>query len=209
MLPYTLFGPVVTPLAILWRAISFPPASLLRFATGFLTPKLPEVDLTDQVMIVTGSNTGIGKQTALHLARMGATVVMACRSLERAIAAKAEIEATIRGGERGRSFNIPTGTGISRPEGGCKGGLEVMHLDLGDLTSVNRFVKEFKDRYTRLDVLVNNAGLNGKGLTADGFDATFGVNFLGHFALTMELMPLITATPRSRYVVLCHVLLFS
>ena len=77
-----------------------------------------------------------------------------------------------------------------------------MQLDLGDLESVRRFVAEFRDRYERLDLLINNAGIMVPpyGKTAQGFETQFGVNHLGHFALTGLLLDLLIQTPQSRVV---------
>jgi NAD(P)-dependent dehydrogenase (short-subunit alcohol dehydrogenase family) len=132
-----------------------------------------------KICIVTGSNTGIGKETARGLAQRGATVVLACRDVAKAEAARADIAAS---------------TG--------RGDLAVMPLDLGDKASVRAFAAAFRARYARLDVLVNNAGVYARerGTTRDGFETTFGVNHLGTFLLTQELLPLIRASAPARIV---------
>jgi NAD(P)-dependent dehydrogenase (short-subunit alcohol dehydrogenase family) len=136
-------------------------------------------DLTGKVAIVTGANSGIGYETALELAQKGATVVMACRSLPKAEAAAAQIRETIPPGD-----------------------VAVMELDLGDLESVRRFAAAFQERYDRLDLLINNAGIMVPpyGKTAQGFETQIGVNHLGHFALTGLLLDLLLQTPQSRVV---------
>ncbi|CAM9848675.1 unnamed protein product [Discosporangium mesarthrocarpum] len=103
MIPYPVFGTVLVPLAMCWKAISSPVVFLLQLAGATsVQPKLPTIDMSDRVVIVTGANTGIGKQTALSLAGMGATVVMACRSMERGEGAKADIERTLSEGDDAR-----------------------------------------------------------------------------------------------------------
>ncbi len=134
-----------------------------------------------KVAIVTGANSGIGYETARELARKGATVLLACRSQSRGETAVSQIRA------ENPNANV-----------------ELMLLDLGDLASVRRFVDEFNGRYDRLDMLINNAGvmMPPLGKTADGFELQFGINHLGHFALTGLLQDTITRTPKSRVVMI-------
>ena len=110
---------------------------------------------------MTGANTGIGLPTAAELARHGAGVIMACRSVERARAATGRID-----------------------RGNLAGSMVVMELDLADLASVRGFAEEFRRRFDRLDLLINNAGVMLPPLsrTADGFEVQLGTNHLGHFA---------------------------
>lgn len=138
-----------------------------------------------KVCIVTGSNTGIGKETARGLAQQGATVVMAVRDLTKGEAARAEIAAST-----GRSD------------------VAVMKLDLGDLASVRAFAREFQEKYPRLDILVNNAGVwtTARATTKDGFETTFGTNHLGTFLLTNELLPVLKKSAPARVVVLSSAL---
>jgi NAD(P)-dependent dehydrogenase (short-subunit alcohol dehydrogenase family) len=133
------------------------------------------------VAIVTGANSGLGYETARALARKGATVIMAVRNLEKGHAAAERIE-----GEE------PAGN------------IEVLHLDLADLASVQRFAEVFQEGYDQLDLLINNAGVMmvpQRQETADGFEMQFGTNHLGHFALTGRLLDLLLRTPGSRVVV--------
>jgi len=134
-----------------------------------------------KIVVVTGSNTGIGKETARGLARLGATVVMACRDPRKAEAARAEIAAAT-----GRTD------------------LVAMPLDLGSKASIRAFARAFGERYGKLDVLVNNAGVwpTSRSTTADGIETTWGTNHVGTFLLTNELLPLIRASAPSRVVVL-------
>lgn len=136
-------------------------------------------DQSGRVAIVTGSNSGIGFETARVLAGKGAAVVMACRNLEKASPKADEIRAAHPGAD-----------------------VEVMQLDLSDLGSVQRFAEAFRAKHSRLDLLINNAGIMVPpyGKTAQGFETQFGVNHLGHFALTGSLLDLITNTPGSRIV---------
>jgi NAD(P)-dependent dehydrogenase (short-subunit alcohol dehydrogenase family) len=136
-------------------------------------------DLTGKVIIVTGANSGIGYEAAKEFAHKGARTILACRSMDKAQAALGQIQA-----------EIP-----SAPA-------EIMQLDLASLASVHRFAEEFKAKYDRLDVLVNNAGIMWVpyGLTEDGFEQHFGTNHLGHFALTGLLINLLLETPGSRVV---------
>ncbi|MEM7334500.1 MAG: oxidoreductase [Chloroflexota bacterium] len=136
-------------------------------------------DLTGKVAIVTGANSGLGFETSKELARKGATVIMACRNQAKAQSAFDEIKA-----------EIPNAN------------IELMTLDLASLDSIEQFVKAFKEKYQRLDQLINNAGIMmvPYGHTVDGFERQFGTNHLGHFALTGQLMDLIKSTAGARVV---------
>lgn len=132
-----------------------------------------------RVAIVTGGNTGIGKETVRGLAREGATVVLACRDAAKGEAARAELEPSVGPGK-----------------------IRVMPLDLADLSSVRTFAAAFGAAFGRLDVLVNNAGVwpTRRQTTRDGFELTLGTNHLGHFVLTQELLPLLKKSAPSRIV---------
>lgn len=135
-------------------------------------------DLSGRVAVVTGGNRGLGLEVTRYLAGRGARVVIACRD-ERAGEAAAD--------------------GLRA--GGATGAVEVRPLDLASLASVEKFAGELSSE-PRLDVLANTAGLMAvdRGLTADGFETHMGVNHLGHFALTVRLLPLLAATGNSRVV---------
>ena len=141
-------------------------------------------DQSGRVSVVTGSNTGIGLETAAALARHGAHVVMACRDQGKGRAAAARIAAD-----------------------GASGTLDVMVLDLADLASVRSFCDAFHERYDRLDLLINNAGVMWPpaSKTVDGFELQFGTNHLGHFALTGRLLDLLRRTSGSRVVTVSSV----
>ena len=138
-------------------------------------------ELRDRVIVITGGNAGIGKETAVGLAQKGATVVITARDQQRGAAALEEI--------RGR-----TGRDDER--------LVVMPLDLASFASIRAFASDLLDRSDRLDVLVNNAGLvlRQRRETADGFETTFGVNHLGHFLLTDLLLDRLRAGESARIV---------
>jgi retinol dehydrogenase 12 len=120
--------------------------------------------------LVTGATSGIGKETALRLAALGATVIVSARDAARGAAAKAEIQAR---------------EPLAR--------VEVMTADLSDLSQVRRLAADVRSRHDRLDVLVNNAGVisPGRQLTADGLETTFATNHLGPFLLTSLLRGLL------------------
>lgn len=145
--------------------------------TNWTTENIP--DLTGKIAIVTGANSGIGYETARALAYKGASVVLACRNLDKGEAATRQIVQAHPGAQA-----------------------ELLPLDLSDLASIRRFASEFADHYDRLDLLINNAGIMAIpfGKTADGFELQFGTNHLGHFALTGLLLQLILHTPRARII---------
>ena len=137
-------------------------------------------DQSGRTAIVTGANSGIGYETARALAGKGAQVIMACRDVEKARAAAARITAE-----------------------GPSGAVTVEALDLSDLESVRAFTARFLAGHSRLDLLINNAGVMvpPEGRTRQGFELQFGTNHLGHFALTAQLLPVLQRTAGSRVVV--------
>lgn len=132
-----------------------------------------------KVCIVTGSNSGIGRETALSLAKTGATVIMAVRNWERGEKALTEIV--------DKTGNHETA---------------LMICDLSSMESIRHFAKEFKNKYGRLDVLINNTGafVYKSQTTVDGFERTIAVNYLGPFFLTHELLPLLRSSSPSRVI---------
>ena len=139
---------------------------------------------TGRIAIVTGANNGIGFETTVGMADAGFHVVMACRSQEKAEAAKAEVVA-----------RVPSAS------------LDTILLDLSDLASVRAFAEAFRARYAKLDVLINNAGilLYSAKTNAEGVDLQFATNHLGHFLLTALLIDLIPDDPASRIVSLSSI----
>ncbi len=134
--------------------------------------------MQNRVILITGANRGIGKETTRGLARMGATICIACRNLLQAEAVCDEIKA-----ESGNSH------------------INVMHLDLASLASIRTFVEQFASAYNQLNVLINNAGSFSmqREETADGLERTIGTNYLGPFLLTHLLLPVIQ-TPGARII---------
>lgn len=135
-------------------------------------------DLSDKTALVTGANSGIGLETARALAQAGATVVLACRSAE-----KAE----------------PVVAQLIEETGNDK--LRFEPLDLADLDSVRAFAERWLQTEAPIDLLINNAGLAAhRGQTKQGFEIQFGVNHLGHFLLTELLLERVKASAPSRIV---------
>jgi len=132
-----------------------------------------------RTVLITGGNTGLGKETAVALAAMGAHVVITSRNAEKGAAALAEIRA-----RSGRDD------------------VEVLALDLARLDAVREAAAGFAERFDRLDVLVNNAGLmlGSRHETVDGYEMTFQVNHLGPFLLTTLLHDRLAAGDRARVV---------
>ena len=163
--PLAAFVPI-SAVAVLYSLI----ASITLWSIGKSPPitPLPSQQTRSKkkkVAIITGSNTGIGFETAKTLVEHGFTVIMACRSRSKAL------EAIERIGEGSSSaiFEEP--------------------VDLASLESVRSFSKTILEKYEFIDVLINNAGINTSGVSQDGFDLCFQANFLGHFVLTNELLP--------------------
>jgi NAD(P)-dependent dehydrogenase (short-subunit alcohol dehydrogenase family) len=137
-------------------------------------------DQAGRLVVVTGANSGTGKEAARRLAEAGAHVVMAVRTIARGERAREEILARHPGAE-----------------------LDVRRIDLADLASVGEFADGLIADGVPVDVLVNNAGVMApptRMTTADDFELQFGSNFLGPFALTMRLLPLVLAAPSPRVV---------
>jgi NAD(P)-dependent dehydrogenase (short-subunit alcohol dehydrogenase family) len=136
-------------------------------------------DQTDRIAVVTGGNTGLGFQTAVALAARGAHVVLAVRSIDKGEEAVARI--TRR-----------------HPDAS----VELQRLDLGSLESVHAAAEQLRARHDTIDLLINNAGVMypPKSVTEDGFELQFGVNHLGHFALTGLLLNGLLLAPGSRVV---------
>ena len=144
---------------------------------GWTKANMP--DLNGKVAIVTGANSGLGYEVTKGLAEKGAHVVLACRNLQKATPALEQLRRET-----------------------AAASLDVMALDLADLASIQRFAAAFTQRYDRLDILCNNAGLMAipRRETKDGFEMQFGTNHLGHFALTGHLIDLVMRTPGARVV---------
>jgi NAD(P)-dependent dehydrogenase (short-subunit alcohol dehydrogenase family) len=137
--------------------------------TNWTADQLP--DLTGKVYVITGGNSGIGFEAAKHLGKVGADVVLACRSLAKAEEAAMELRTHVRGK------------------------VGVVQLDLSDLPSVRKAAEDIRAKHSKIDALVNNAGImqTPKLETSDGFELQFGTNHLGHFLWSGLLIDLVEA----------------
>ncbi len=135
--------------------------------------------MSGKICIVTGSNSGIGKETAFALAEMGATVVMVVRNQEKGEKALAEII------EKTGNKSV-----------------SLMLCDMSSMASIRDFANEFKKKHSQLDVLVNNAGgeFSKREVTPEGFERTFAVDYLAPFLLTNELLDLLKVSAPSRII---------
>ncbi|KAJ8411938.1 hypothetical protein AAFF_G00155760 [Aldrovandia affinis] len=149
-----------------------------RYAAGGVCRSKARLD--GKTVLITGANTGIGKETAWDLAARGARVILACRSVEKGEEAAAEIRTKVSGAQ-----------------------VEVQELDLADTCSIRAFAQRFLKEVNHLHVLINNAGVMMCPYmkTTDGFEMQLGVNHLGHFLLTNLLIGLLTRSAPARIVV--------
>jgi len=136
-------------------------------------------DMTGKTCVVTGANSGIGKETALALAKMGARVVFVCRSKEKGEAAVADIRREIPSAQ-----------------------LDLMIAEMSSFASVRALAAQIREKYPRLDVLINNAGaaVPIRALSADGIEMTVAGNHLGAALLTLLLLDLLKASAPSRII---------
>nr|CAI5817404.1 unnamed protein product [Callosobruchus analis] len=156
----------------------------LKFPTKLFSAKcITPTRLDRKTVIVTGSNTGIGKYTAKDFFKRGARVIMACRNAQLAEEAAKDIKESCKG-----KSNL--------------GELVVVKLDLSSLQSVKNCAKEIIAKERRIDLLVNNAGVMmcPYSKTKDGFEMQMGTNHLGHFLFTMLLLPTICKSTPARIV---------
>ncbi|XP_054152419.1 retinol dehydrogenase 12-like [Oppia nitens] len=144
--------------------------------------------LDGKVVVITGGNTGIGKETALQLSLRGAKIIIGCRNVQKGEIAVQDIIAK----------NVLSD-------------IRVLYLDLSSLSSVRQFAQTVTQLVSKLDILINNAGvmMTPESTTEDGFELQFGTNFLAHFLLIHCLMPLLIKSSKARIVNLssiCHIL---
>ncbi|XP_030854371.1 retinol dehydrogenase 13 [Strongylocentrotus purpuratus] len=165
-LPFTTFGALVGGTLL-----------LKDYYGGDKCPSKARVD--GKTVIITGANSGIGKETALELAKRGGKIILACRDIKKAEKAREEIVAA--------SGNTD---------------VKVLQLDLASLSSIRQFADKITSDEEGVDVLVNNAGLMRcpKWKTEDGFEMQFGVNHLGHFYLTNLLLDKLKSSAPSRII---------
>ncbi|KAM9224545.1 retinol dehydrogenase 13 isoform 2-T2 [Dugong dugon] len=164
------------PLSVLGTAVGG--AVLLKdYVGGGACPS--KATIPGKTVIVTGANTGIGKQTALELAKRGGNIILACRDMEKCEAAAKDI--------RGQTLNHH---------------VSARYLDLSSLKSVRDFARKIIEEEKRVDILVNNAAVMRcpHWTTEDGFEMQFGVNHLGHFLLTNLLLDKLKASAPSRII---------
>ncbi|TMI16983.1 SDR family oxidoreductase [Candidatus Bathyarchaeota archaeon] len=135
--------------------------------------------MKDKVVLVTGANSGIGRAASLALAKMGATIVMVARNKERGEAARSEII------KESQSNSV-----------------DLLLADLSSLESVRQLATEFQRKYSKLHVLINNAGLfnQRRHVTMDGYEDTFTTNYLAPFLLTNLQLDLLKASAPSRII---------
>lgn len=139
---------------------------------------VPNVDLNGKIILITGATNGVGLESAVNLARMGATVGIVGRSAEKLKASADRIRAET-GGE-----------------------VDIFRADLSSQADIHKLAAEVKNRYDRLDVLMNNAGMifMKHELTVDGLEQTFALNHLGYFLLTNLLLDLLKSTVGARII---------
>lgn len=152
--------------------------------SNWTADRLP--DLEGKLFVITGGNSGIGLEAARHLGKAGGDIVLACRSVGKAEEAAKELRAQV------------------------KGQVDVLPLDLGDLSSVRKAADTLRGRYARIDALINNAGVmqTPDQKTADGFEMQFGTNHLGHFLWSALLIDMVEAA-QGRVVTLSSIAHFS
>jgi len=141
-----------------------------------------QYDLQDKVIIITGANSGIGKAASIQLAKLGATVVMACRSEERGGQALDEVRHATESSK-----------------------VSVMQVDMSSQKSIRHFVSDFNERYQQLDVLIHNAAnfdhtQKKPVFTSDGLETVFATNHLGPFLMTQSLLGVLKASAPSRVI---------
>lgn len=147
--------------------------------TNWSTDRIP--NLNGKIAVITGGNIGLGYQISLELAKKGAQIVIACRTKSKGYSAIEKIEGILK-----KKINA-----------------EVIPLDLTDLESIHQFASEFGEKYTKLDLLINNAGvvnLKDREETRSGLEMHMATNHYGHFALTGLLMPFIKKSEKARVV---------
>jgi NAD(P)-dependent dehydrogenase (short-subunit alcohol dehydrogenase family) len=132
-----------------------------------------------KIVLITGADGGIGRETTKAIAKKGATIVMACIDLTEA---------------------QPVYEAIKKESGNTN--IEMMQLNLASLSAVREFVSHYSQKYQRLDVLINNAGIycTNREETQDGFEKTIGTNYLGPFLFTNLLLPVLTRVPEGRII---------
>lgn len=171
--------------------VGYTPAFNYGMEEGYSFEELRKADLSGQVALVTGANSGIGFETARYLSELGASVTLACRRVEKCETAASEI----------------------RSQGVAKGGVDTLQVDVSSLKSVREFSLNFLKRKDKIDMLVLNAGIytagndaNGSAtLSVDGIEQVFATNVVGHHLMYNILEPLLEKSPIARVVVVSSV----
>ncbi|XP_010989775.1 retinol dehydrogenase 13 [Camelus dromedarius] len=166
----------ILPLSVLGTAVGG--AVLLKdYVVGGACPS--KATIPGKTVVVTGANTGIGKQTALELAKRGGNIILACRDMEKCEAAAKDI--------RGETLNHH---------------VNARHLDLASLKSIREFARKITEEEEHVHILINNAAVMRcpHWTTEDGFEMQLGVNYLGHFLLTHLLLDKLKASAPSRII---------
>jgi NAD(P)-dependent dehydrogenase (short-subunit alcohol dehydrogenase family) len=186
---------MMSPVAVLYSAF----AHLVLFLAKPFPFHIPVTNVDDilpqhrfiaskghaNLAIVTGSNTGIGFETASSLVHQGYTVILACRSRDKGQIAADKINKSVEVEASNNDSDVTKDTSNK-----SVGRAEFLHpLDLSSLKSVQSFSQAFTEKYTHLNILVNNAGTNSGGKSIDGMDLCFQTNFVGHYLLTRLMLP--------------------
>lgn len=156
----------------------------------FPDPTLPDYDCNGKTVIISGSNSGIGKQAAIYFAQAGATVIMACRMTatheQHPEQARKEIISTAR---------------VKDDK------VELWEIDCSSLANIERFAKKWIETGRTIDILVNNAGLSAgaRKITDEGFELTHVINFLSHCLLTLYLLPCLAKSSAPRIINTCSI----
>lgn len=143
------------------------------------------IRIDGKIVIITGSDSGLGKETALELARRGGVIYMACCNKQKSAIVRDEI---IRKTGNKNVFN--------------------RHINLASMKSIRNFVSDFLKEQNRLDILINNAGVlsNTRSLTDDGFESHIGINHLGHLLLTYLLLDVLKNSQPSRIIIVSSIM---
>jgi NAD(P)-dependent dehydrogenase (short-subunit alcohol dehydrogenase family) len=159
---------------------------ILKVTKSRRSPWPTRENMIGKMVIVTGANTGVGRATAEQLAKLGATVILGCRNESNGLNAEQTIN------------NILERVNLHEYPHSRKGRAIFMKLDLSDLHDVLEFTQQYRNRFTKLDILINNAGLNIDEVLPNGLKQLFQVNYLGHYLLYRALEDLMIKDPKQK-----------
>lgn len=159
--------------AFLISSVTIPLWYLIRFLFNYSEEYLVDSNFNgnNYLVVITGGNCGVGKQTARKFLLSGAKVIIGCRDQDRGLAAVESLEKDRDSSDKGKYPNSHKGQIIYLP------------LDLCDLSSIRKFANVINTKYKCVDILINNGGVNTKGITPSGLQQLFAVNYLGHYYL--------------------------